>query len=61
MAFPNDATVDGYDVQVQTNHLAHFLLTAELLPTLHKASVLRGEARGVFSSFIVHSFGTKKD
>lgn len=44
MAAPDDATVDGYDVQMQTNYLSHFLLTKELLPLLRKAKELRGEA-----------------
>jgi NAD(P)-dependent dehydrogenase (short-subunit alcohol dehydrogenase family) len=47
MAVPDDATVDGYDVQVQTNYLSHFLLTKELMPLLKKAQELRGEARVV--------------
>ena len=34
MATPDRATVDGYDEQMQTNHLSHFLLTAELFPLL---------------------------
>lgn len=45
MAFPNEATKDGYDVQMQTNHLSHFLLTKELYPLLEKAAEERGEAR----------------
>jgi NAD(P)-dependent dehydrogenase (short-subunit alcohol dehydrogenase family) len=53
MAFPNEMTSDGYDVQMQTNHLSHFLLTAELLPALHKASILRGEARGAISRHLL--------
>ena len=32
MALKDVATPDGYDVQMQTNHLSHFLLTAELWP-----------------------------
>jgi NAD(P)-dependent dehydrogenase (short-subunit alcohol dehydrogenase family) len=30
MAFPFDSTVDGYDLQMQTNVLSHFLLTKQL-------------------------------
>jgi NAD(P)-dependent dehydrogenase (short-subunit alcohol dehydrogenase family) len=45
MALDDNATKDGYDVQMQTNHLSHFLLTKELFPLLQKAKELRGEAR----------------
>jgi len=34
MALPDQATGDGYDVQMQTNCLSHFLLTRELFPLL---------------------------
>lgn len=34
MATPDQATIDGYDTQMQTNHLSQFLLTAELMPLL---------------------------
>ncbi|OLQ03660.1 putative oxidoreductase [Symbiodinium microadriaticum] len=34
MATPDKATKDGYDTQMQTNHLSHFLLAAELFPLL---------------------------
>lgn len=37
MALEDKATRDGYDVQMQTNHLSHFLLTSMLLPLLQKA------------------------
>lgn len=37
MAFPERATKDGYDVQMQTNSIAPFLLTRELLPLLRKS------------------------
>ncbi|GAX28138.1 hypothetical protein FisN_6Lh045 [Fistulifera solaris] len=47
MAVPDHATVDGYDLQMQTNYLSHFLLTKELMPLLKKAQELRGEARVV--------------
>ena len=47
MGFGDVATEDGCDVQMQTNHLSHFLLTALCMPLLEKASSLRGEARVV--------------
>ncbi len=37
MAFPEQATVDGYDVQMQTNSISAFLLTKELFPLLRKS------------------------
>jgi NAD(P)-dependent dehydrogenase (short-subunit alcohol dehydrogenase family) len=55
MALADAATVDGYDVQMQTNHLSHFLLTKELYPLLKRAAELRGEAR-----VIQHSSGARK-
>eukprot|EP00516_Mucochytrium_quahogii_P002336 CAMPEP_0203759876 /NCGR_PEP_ID=MMETSP0098-20131031/13185_1 /ASSEMBLY_ACC=CAM_ASM_000208 /TAXON_ID=96639 /ORGANISM=" , Strain NY0313808BC1" /LENGTH=324 /DNA_ID=CAMNT_0050653175 /DNA_START=186 /DNA_END=1157 /DNA_ORIENTATION=- len=45
MALPDKATKDGYDVQMQTNHLSGFLLTKELYPLLLAAASKRGEAR----------------
>lgn len=45
MALADEATRDGFDVQMQTNHLSHFLLTRELFPLLQRAAVARGEAR----------------
>lgn len=47
MALEDQATGDGYDVQMQTNHLSHFLLTRELWPALEKAAEASGEARVV--------------
>jgi NADPH:quinone reductase-like Zn-dependent oxidoreductase len=38
MALEDVATKDGYDIQMQTNHLSHFLLTKELLPLLQKSN-----------------------
>lgn len=47
MASRDAATVDGCDIQMQTNHLSHFLLTAGVSPLLEKAASLRGESRVV--------------
>lgn len=45
MATPDRATKDGYDTQMQTNHLSHFLLTAELFPLLEAEAEQNGDAR----------------
>jgi NAD(P)-dependent dehydrogenase (short-subunit alcohol dehydrogenase family) len=37
MALKDQATKDGYDVQMQTNVISHFLLSKELLPLLRKS------------------------
>jgi NAD(P)-dependent dehydrogenase (short-subunit alcohol dehydrogenase family) len=55
MALEDVATTDGYDVQMQTNHLSHFLLTKELFPLLKRAAELRGEAR-----IVNHSSGMRQ-
>eukprot|EP00510_Aplanochytrium_minuta_P000997 CAMPEP_0184016490 /NCGR_PEP_ID=MMETSP0954-20121128/6956_1 /TAXON_ID=627963 /ORGANISM="Aplanochytrium sp, Strain PBS07" /LENGTH=297 /DNA_ID=CAMNT_0026297513 /DNA_START=243 /DNA_END=1136 /DNA_ORIENTATION=+ len=54
MGVTDKATGDGYDTQIQTNHLSHFLLTKELFPLLEKAAADRGEAR-----VINHSSGAR--
>jgi len=41
MAFKDQATVDGYDVQMQTNVISHFLITKELFPLLKNSSQAR--------------------
>lgn len=41
MALRDEATGDGYDVQIQTNVLSHFLVTKELFPLLQKSSGAR--------------------
>ncbi|MEM1022164.1 MAG: SDR family NAD(P)-dependent oxidoreductase [Myxococcota bacterium] len=38
MAMPDQATKDGYDVQMQTNCISHFLLTRELYPLIAKSA-----------------------
>lgn len=54
MGQPDRATEDGYDVQMQANHLSHFLLTHLVWPHLDRAAELRGEAR-----VINHSSGAR--
>jgi NAD(P)-dependent dehydrogenase (short-subunit alcohol dehydrogenase family) len=41
MALKDQATKDGYDVQMQTNVLSHFLLTKELFPLLKNSKEAR--------------------
>lgn len=53
MGLPDEATEDGYDTQIQTNHLSPFLLTATLMPLLESAAEAEGDARIVSHS----SFG----
>lgn len=55
MAVKDGATTDGCCVQMQTNHLSHFLLTSEVWPLLEKAAELRSEAR-----VVNHSSGARK-
>src|SRR5262245_47008608 len=38
MATPQERTADGFDLQLGTNHLGHFLLTARLAPALGDGS-----------------------
>lgn len=45
MALEDVATKNGYDIQIQTNHLSHFLLIKEVMPLLKRAVELRGSAR----------------
>ncbi len=47
MGLPDRATEDGFDVQMQANHLGHFLLVSEVWPLLDRAASLREEARVV--------------
>jgi NAD(P)-dependent dehydrogenase (short-subunit alcohol dehydrogenase family) len=57
MALEDVATKDGYDIQMQTNHLSHFLLTKELYPLLKKAADLRGQARIANHSSSARKYG----
>lgn len=60
MALEDEATVDGFDVQMQTNHLSHFLLTKGLMPLLEKAAATSGEARVVNHSSVARMQPSKK-
>jgi len=52
MATPDEITTDGFDKQMQTNHLSHFLLTKELFPLLKASAKRIGDARIVQHSSI---------
>jgi NAD(P)-dependent dehydrogenase (short-subunit alcohol dehydrogenase family) len=54
MATPPRWTVDGFELQLATNHLGHFALTGLLLDRLCAAD---GEARVVSVSSVAHRFG----
>jgi NAD(P)-dependent dehydrogenase (short-subunit alcohol dehydrogenase family) len=57
----DEATKDGYDKQMQTNHLSHFLLTLMLLPLLKAGAAEYGQARVVtMSSGTRHGHSTGK-
>lgn len=60
MALADQATIDGYDVQMQTNHLSHFQLTRGLYPLLLVAAEKRGEAVVVNHSSLARNGGPLK-
>lgn len=55
MGLTDQATADGFDIQMQANHLSHFLLTHEVWPLLEQAAARHGEAR-----VVSHSSGARK-
>ena len=50
MATRDTRTKDGFEMQMQTNQLSHFLLTSILYPSMELAATNRGEARLVTHS-----------
>lgn len=57
MAMDDDRTQDGFNLEVQADHLSHAKLTKECMESLKQASESRGEARVVFQSSSAR-FGT---
>lgn len=55
MAQGDTRTKDGYDIQMQANHLSHFLLTSLVFDLLEQAATKHGEAR-----VVSHSSGARK-
>jgi len=56
MAVPDTRTKDGFETQMQTNHLSHFLLVDLLLSSLEAAASTRGESR-----VVTHSSGARRN
>jgi NAD(P)-dependent dehydrogenase (short-subunit alcohol dehydrogenase family) len=57
MATPYALSSDGYDVQFQTNYLAHWLLTYHLLPLLQKTALQLSAQPGAVRIVNVSSIG----
>ncbi len=57
MAVPFEMTSDGYESQIQTNYLSHFVLTYQLLPLLQKTAA--NSPKGVVRIVNVSSMGHK--
>lgn len=56
MALKNYQTDDGYDVQMQTNHLSHFLIVKQLFPLFVKSA----EQNGGDTRIVMHSSSLRK-
>jgi len=59
MGHRDEVTEDGFDIQMQTNHLSHFLLTSKLFHLLEKAASLHGDARIVNHSSLAKDLDGK--
>lgn len=57
MALPQEKTVDGFEMQLGTNHFGHFALTGLLLPILQKTAETEGSSRVVNISSMAHRMG----
>jgi NAD(P)-dependent dehydrogenase (short-subunit alcohol dehydrogenase family) len=56
MASPEGKTQDGFELQMGTNHLSHFLLTKLLLPTLRASSTPAFASRIINVSSMGHHY-----
>jgi NAD(P)-dependent dehydrogenase (short-subunit alcohol dehydrogenase family) len=54
---PRTMTADGFELQFESNHLGHFLLTGLLLPLLNKTSDKTTGARVISLSSLAHRSG----
>lgn len=54
MACPEGRTKDGFETQLGTNHLAHFLLFHLLQPTLVSSATPTSTSRAIFLSSVAH-------
>ncbi|KAK5051958.1 hypothetical protein LTR84_002762 [Exophiala bonariae] len=54
MACPEGRTKDGFETQLGTNHLAHFLLFYLLQPTLLSSATSSSSSRAIFLSSVAH-------
>lgn len=57
MATPRRQTADGFELQIGTNHLGHFALTARLMPKLLKAASPRVVTVSSFMHKMVNGLG----
>lgn len=57
MMCPELRTAEGFEMQIGTNHLGHFLLTELLLPKLRKSAASGFNARIVIVSSLAHEQG----